>query len=145
MSIKKFALLLPPLAFVSCTAPVQNQASQQNSTQTDPNNPYAVPGVSTQGSYAPAAQAPYQAPAVNAPYQALPNVPVNPPASIPSYTPPATAISTPSSSASSHTVSSGDTLWGLSQKYGVSVDDIRQANGLSGTIIATGQTLNIPR
>ena len=136
MSIKKFALLLPPLAFVSCTTPVQNQASQQNNTQTDPNNPYAVPGVSTQGSYAPAAQAPYQA---------LPNIPVNPPASIPSYTPPATAISTPSSSASTHTVTSGDTLWGLSQKYGVSVDDIRQANGLTGTLIATGQTLNIPR
>ena len=140
MSFRKIALFATPLVFISCTVPTQNQAAQQG--QTDPNNPYAVPGISTQGSYAPPTA---QIPTAQAPYQALPNIPVNPPASIPSYTPPVASSSGSSSSGSSHTVSGGDTLWGLSQKYGVSVDDIRQANGITGTVISKGQTLVIPR
>ncbi|XP_062105837.1 uncharacterized protein LOC133817355 [Humulus lupulus] len=38
----------------------------------------------------------------------------------------------------------GDTLWGLSQKYGVSVDAIKEANGITGTTIYAGKKLIIP-
>ena len=136
-----------PLLIVSCVAPTSGQGGSgaQAGTFQDPNNPYAVPGVTTQGGgYAPAAQAPYQAPAANAPYQSIPSAAVNPPANIPSYTPPAVTSSPASSGGSSHTVGAGDTLWGLSRKYGVSVDQIRQANSLTSDTIVTGQSLSIP-
>ncbi|KAL9454572.1 hypothetical protein AB3S75_010049 [Citrus x aurantiifolia] len=38
----------------------------------------------------------------------------------------------------------GDTLWGLSRKYGVSIDAIKEANGLSGDTIYAGKKLIIP-
>uniref|UniRef100_A0A0C9RQA2 TSA: Wollemia nobilis Ref_Wollemi_Transcript_2561_949 transcribed RNA sequence n=1 Tax=Wollemia nobilis TaxID=56998 RepID=A0A0C9RQA2_9CONI len=38
----------------------------------------------------------------------------------------------------------GDTLWELSQKYGVSVDSIKAANGFSDDTIYAGDTLVIP-
>lgn len=44
-----------------------------------------------------------------------------------------------------HTVKSGDTLYGLSRRYGTSVSAIQKANGLSGTTIRLGQSLSIPR
>lgn len=44
-----------------------------------------------------------------------------------------------------HRVTSSDTLYGLGRKYGVTVSAIQRANGLSGTTIATGRTLLIPR
>ena len=135
---------------VSCVAPVAQSeaANAAGGTFQDPNNPYAVPGVTTQGGAAyPAAP---QAPAItqNAPYQSIPSTAINPPATIPSYTPPtytpSAASTSVTSGGSSHTVASKDTLWGLSRKYGVSVDQIRQANNLNGDLIVTGQTLTIP-
>lgn len=133
------------LLIVSCMAPPV-QSGNAGGTYQDPNNPYAVPGVSTEGSMAPASQAPYQAPTASAPYQPIPSVSPNPPASIPTYTPPTTNTPVPASGGGgSHTVVGGDTLWGLSRKYGVSVDSIRQANGLTSDTIVTGQTLSIPQ
>ncbi|KAL3509106.1 hypothetical protein ACH5RR_028507 [Cinchona calisaya] len=38
----------------------------------------------------------------------------------------------------------GDTLWGLSRKYGVSVEAIKEANGLTGDTIYAGKKLTIP-
>lgn len=83
------------------------------------------------------------------PYQA-----VNPPAD-PTYgsaayeeTSPAAPSPPPpvSATASTHTVVKGDTLWGLSRKYGVSVDAIRAANGMAAgdTTVRLGQSINIP-
>ena len=43
-----------------------------------------------------------------------------------------------------HKVAKGDTLYGLSRKYGVSVSAIQRANNLSGTNIRIGATLLIP-
>ncbi|BCX49145.1 hypothetical protein HAHE_30530 [Haloferula helveola] len=88
-------------------------------------------------------------------YESAPYQQVNPPASDPTYgnaayeeTTPSvpTVPTTPAATASTHTVVSGDTLWGLSRKYGVSVDAIRSANAMAATDnnIRLGQTLNIP-
>ena len=43
-----------------------------------------------------------------------------------------------------HTVRQGDTLYKISQQYGVSVNSLRQANGLTADVIYPGQTLVIP-
>lgn len=129
--------------------------SCQNSNGTA-DNPYGAP-----------AAAPYQAPAANpyaaptaggetgsynpngAPYQPLPGLPapspsVDPPANSPYSPAPAPNYGGATASAGSHTVVSGDSLWGLARKYNTSVEAIQSANGLSDTVIRTGQTLTIP-
>lgn len=42
-----------------------------------------------------------------------------------------------------HKVKSGDTLWGLAQQYGTSIQKIKQLNGLSSDLIYIGQTLKV--
>ncbi|MBO0471282.1 LysM peptidoglycan-binding domain-containing protein [Enterococcus sp. DIV0242_7C1] len=46
-------------------------------------------------------------------------------------------------SAGAHKVKSGDTLWGLAQKYNTSVQKIKQLNGLSSDVIYIGQQLKV--
>lgn len=43
-----------------------------------------------------------------------------------------------------YTVRSGDTLWLLAQRYGTTVDAIKNLNGLSGSNLSIGQVLKIP-
>ena len=43
-----------------------------------------------------------------------------------------------------YTVKRGDSLWSISQQYGITVDDIRRANNLTSNILQIGQTLRIP-
>ena len=43
-----------------------------------------------------------------------------------------------------HTVKSGDTLYGIARKYGVTVGAIEEANGLTSTNLRLGQKLKIP-
>ncbi|MDF1657570.1 MAG: LysM peptidoglycan-binding domain-containing protein [Verrucomicrobiales bacterium] len=47
-------------------------------------------------------------------------------------------------SANYHKVVSGDTLYSLSQRYGTSVDALKNANGLTSNNIRTGQSLRLP-
>ncbi|MCG3055944.1 LysM peptidoglycan-binding domain-containing protein, partial [Escherichia coli] len=47
-------------------------------------------------------------------------------------------------SAASHKVSTGDTLWKLSQQEGVSVDELKQANNRTNDMIYVGEVLTIP-
>ena len=91
-------------------------------------------------------------------YETAPYQQVNPPANDPTYgnaayeeTTTAPPAITPSPSpapavASTHTVVRGDTLWGISRKYGVSMDAIRAANNMTATDnnVVLGRTLNIP-
>ena len=43
-----------------------------------------------------------------------------------------------------YTVQNGDTLWSISRKYNVSVDELKQVNNLSGNLLNIGQNLIIP-
>jgi len=43
-----------------------------------------------------------------------------------------------------YTVQAGDTLYGIAQRFGVTVDALVQANNLTGGAIYVGQTLRIP-
>jgi len=57
------------------------------------------------------------------------------------------AVNTPARKAASpkiHTVVRGDTLSGLSKKYGASVASIKKANGLNRDTIVLGAKLKIP-
>lgn len=42
-----------------------------------------------------------------------------------------------------HTVEKGDTLYGISRRYDISVDELRRLNNLNDNIISIGQVLNI--
>ncbi|SET71364.1 LysM repeat-containing protein [Salinibacillus kushneri] len=46
---------------------------------------------------------------------------------------------------SSHTVEAGDTLYRIANQYGISVDELKHANGLTSNTIGIGQTLAIPK
>ncbi|MEZ4417459.1 MAG: DUF5715 family protein [Gemmatimonadota bacterium] len=43
-----------------------------------------------------------------------------------------------------HRVARGESLWAIAQKYGTTLDSIREANGLSGSRIYAGQLLRVP-
>ncbi len=53
-------------------------------------------------------------------------------------------VSMPSASASTYTVVKGDTLYGIANKFGVSVDSIKSLNNLSSNNLSIGQVLKIP-
>lgn len=53
-------------------------------------------------------------------------------------------VSVRSSEAVVHTVVAGDTLSGISSRYGVSMDAIRRANGMTGDVVVLGRRLVIP-
>ncbi|XP_010246443.1 PREDICTED: uncharacterized protein LOC104589729 isoform X2 [Nelumbo nucifera] len=50
----------------------------------------------------------------------------------------------PWSSCQTIEIARGDTLWGLSRKYGVSIDAIKEANGFTRDTIYAGEKLVIP-
>lgn len=52
-------------------------------------------------------------------------------------------LSTPSPSRT-HRVRRGETLWSIARRWGVTVADLKQANGLTGDTIYAGQELVIP-
>ena len=43
-----------------------------------------------------------------------------------------------------YTVKSGDSLWSISKKYGISVNDLKEANNLTSNTLSIGQVLRIP-
>lgn len=113
---------------------------QKKASSTDPygapalgdNNEYAIPGAGGETA---------------APYQPLPGVSDYPPV-VDNYTPPAPqyhpAPAQPSAASTTHTVVKGDTIWGLTKKYNVTADAIRQANNLTTDVIRLDQKLIIP-
>jgi LysM repeat protein len=57
---------------------------------------------------------------------------------------PAAPPAAPSRPANVHTVVKGDTLWGLSRQYNVSVDAIKAANNMTRDTVVLGTRLQIP-
>ena len=43
-----------------------------------------------------------------------------------------------------YVVKSGDSLWSIAKRYNISVDDLKNANGLNSNLLVVGQTLVIP-
>ena len=50
----------------------------------------------------------------------------------------------PPAESRTHRVARGETLAGLARAYGVSIEDLRRANGIRGDRILVGQVLRIP-
>lgn len=123
--------LIAPVAalstlFVSC-------ASKTGGEDYDVSNPYAAPD------YGDANGTPYQQTDVNPTYDA--------PAVYEDTAPAVTRTTTPSRPAASakvHTVVRGDSLWSIGKKYGVTIDSIKRANGLTKDTAVLGAKLQIP-
>jgi membrane-bound lytic murein transglycosylase D len=60
-----------------------------------------------------------------------------------SSSPPSRSVTAPAS-AGTHTVARGDTLYDIANLYGVSVNELKRANGLAGSRIYPGKVLQIP-
>lgn len=58
-------------------------------------------------------------------------------------TPPKKNEPAPPKGNATYQVRSGDTLWSISKRYDLTVDQLRAMNGLSNNIIHTGQTLSV--
>ena len=43
-----------------------------------------------------------------------------------------------------YTVKSGDSLWSIAKKYNISVEDLKEANGLTNSLLTIGDILKIP-
>lgn len=126
------ALLATPLLFISC-------ASNGGGENYDVSNPYATPNDANDAYGAPS-QADSTAENVNPSYDA----PAVYQDTAPAYTPEAPASRPAMSSAKVHTVVKGDSLWAIGKKYGVSVDSIKAANGLTKDTAVLGAKLQIP-
>ncbi|MBO0440940.1 glucosaminidase domain-containing protein [Candidatus Enterococcus ikei] len=53
------------------------------------------------------------------------------------------STATSTATAQSYTVASGDTLWGIAERFGISVDQLMASNGLSAELITVGQVLQV--
>jgi flagellum-specific peptidoglycan hydrolase FlgJ/LysM repeat protein len=56
---------------------------------------------------------------------------------------PTTTPAKPAGAVQYHTVAQSETLWAISRKYGITVDQLKQLNGLSDNIIKPGQQLRV--
>lgn len=126
----KHRILIPlsllPLLLVSC-------ANQGGGEDYDVSNPYAAPD------YGDATGTPYLPSDVNPAYDETAVYEDTTPAA-----PQPSAPRPPAARDTIHTVVRGDTLWGLSRQYNVTVDGIKQANGMTRDTVVLGSKLRIP-
>ena len=53
-------------------------------------------------------------------------------------------INVPYLSSDTYVVQKGDSLWGISKKYNVSIEDLKKTNNLTNNLLSIGQILTIP-
>ncbi len=121
------ALSLFPLLLLSC--------ADQGVEDYDVSNPYAAPD------YDGATGTPSLPSDVNPVYE-QPAVYEDTTPAVADNTTPAPAA--PAAAAKVHTVVRGDSLWSIGKKYGVSIDAIKQANGMTRDIVVLNSKLKIP-
>lgn len=131
------AAALSALMFTSCgTNDPEYKAWKEQQNASSGNNPYGVPQAGGEsGTYTPSGAAPYQP---------LPGVNPAPTPQPPLASDVASPAGIPSGPTTAHQVAPGDSLWSLSRKYNTTVEAIQSANGITGSNIRAGQTLNIP-
>ncbi|XBG81999.1 LysM peptidoglycan-binding domain-containing protein [Enterococcus cecorum] len=56
---------------------------------------------------------------------------------------PTTSSNTSTSTSKTYTVASGDSLWAIANKHGLSVSQLKNMNGLTSDVIYPGQTLKV--
>jgi len=134
-------LILPILGslalfMTSCTTnPFAAKTEQDPLATANAANPYGVPNASAGAAYPTTQSQAYGTPQPVVQQQQY----VAPPTT---YTQPVAPTTT--TSGGSHVIQKGDTLYGISRKYGTSVAALQSANGITGTTIVAGQTLQIP-
>ena len=136
-------ITLPALAALSLVACKANRTDVDYDTA----DPYGIPDYSNAGAGAETAN--YQA--VNPPADSTYGPAAYEDTSTPAATPatPATparpaAPAARTTGSRTHTIAKGDTLWGLSKKYGVTADAIKSANKMTGDTVVLGKTIKIP-
>ncbi len=129
----KSKLIFP--SALAASALLVSCASDGGGEDYDVSNPYAAPD------YVDDSGSPYQPSDVNPAYDApaaYDDATIAPEPAAPSRPAPQPAMT------KVHTVVSGDSLWKISRKYGVSVDAIKRANGLTTDVAVLGAKLQIP-
>jgi len=88
---------------------------------------------------------PVYEPAASVPQVAQASTPAPAPAPPPIQAAPVPeAVAVASTPATVHVVGRGESLWTIARRYGVTEDDLRRANGVSGSRILAGQRLTVP-
>jgi LysM repeat protein len=119
------------VTLVSLSAILSSCTPQGGGEDYDVSNPYAAPD------YGDGSVTPYEQPSdVNPAYDA--------PAVYEDTTPAADPTPAPAPRATVHTVVRGDSLWKIAKQYGVTVDAIKQANGMTKDTAVLGAKLKIP-
>jgi len=135
-------LLIPSsaaLLFASCAS--------QKADEYDTANPYGTADYGAADASVAPVNPTYDTPAAYEETSAMANTTPVPSPPVAPHLPASKPVPSPASSggaATVHTIGKGDTLWGLSKQYKVSVDAIKQANGLTKDTVVLGSKLNIP-
>lgn len=79
----------------------------------------------------------------NPPYNPPTTQPTSPPTAPPTTQPTPPAPQPPASAAKFHSVVKGDTLYNISRRYNMTVDRVKQLNGLTSNTISIGQRLEV--
>lgn len=126
------------LALASCSPMKDREAGY------DTSDPYGVPDYSAETATYEPVNPPADASYSPAAYEdTTPAAPATP-APAPTASRPTRPSTGGAAASRTHTVVKGDTLWGLSKKYGVSADSIKAANNMTTDTVQLGKKMKIP-
>ncbi len=143
----------PGTSYPPSTQPSYPQSSYPSSTQPSFPNSETYPNTGTTtypSSNYPTTETTYPSTGTTSNYPSYPSYPSTSPTNKPTTQPsqplpkpkPTTPIK-PAGAVQYHTVAQSETLWAISRKYGITVDQLKQLNGLSDNTIKPGQQLRV--